>query len=269
MGAGRKPLVMFIPLHDANSLKHIKLQYVTIGLIIANVLVYVLANIVPSQAVTDGLALSFGYTPAVFYDLRVLPTELAVIPDQLSLISYAFFHADLIHLGSNMLFLWVFGDNVEDAMGHVRFLTFYLLCAMAGALAHGLQMPSSESPLIGASGAVSGIIGAYLVLHPKVRIWVLAFGRLPLRLPAAIPLVLWIAFQLVALVAMPEDQVSWAAHIGGVLAGILLVFVFKRREVPLFDRTVVTPKAVKLEAPAPADAGEARTGVVRPWGRSG
>ena len=91
-----------------------------------------------------------------------------------------------------MLFLWVFGDNVEDALGHFRFLIFYLLCAMPGALLHGLVAPESEIPLIGASGAIAGVVAAYLILHPRVKIWILAFGRIPLRIPAYITLVLWI-----------------------------------------------------------------------------
>ena len=114
-----------------------------------------------------------------------------------SLVTYAFLHGSWMHLGGNMLFLWVFGDNVEDALGHGRFLVFYLLCAAAAGYGHALTEPVSIAPLIGASGAVAGVIGAYLVLHPKVRVWVLAFGRLPLRLPAAWVLSAWIAFQLV------------------------------------------------------------------------
>lgn len=255
---------MFIPLHDANHLRHIKLQYVTLGLIIANVAVFLLVNLgLPTEAL-EVTVVSLGYTPAVVNDIRELSPELVLIPEELSLVSYAFLHADFMHLATNMLFLWVFGDNVEDALGHVRYLVFYCLCAVAGALAHGLVDPASASPLIGASGAVSGIIAAYLVLHPRVRVWVLAFGRIPLPLPAWIPLSLWIVLQFVMIVAMPDDLVSFAAHGGGAVAGFVLVLVMRRRGVPLFDRVIQTPKAVELdvkpEKPVTAPVG-------RPWGR--
>jgi membrane associated rhomboid family serine protease len=169
-----------------------------------------------------------------------------------------------------MLFLWVFGDNVEDALGHFRFLAFYLLCAIAGALAHGFLVPDSTAPLIGASGAISGVIGAYLMLHPKVRIWVLAFGRIPLRLPAAIPLLFWIGYQLAAVFLMADEGVSWAAHVGGFAAGVILVVLLKRRGVPLFDRAIVLPKpssfrkgsplrrATRRQRRCPGGAGERR-----------
>lgn len=257
---------MFIPLHDANSLKHIRLQFVTIGIIIANVISFVLVNISSSADFMQSTVISLGYIPAVVNDFSELPPQFVTIPEELSLISYAFLHGDFMHLAGNMLFLWVFGDNVEDALGHFRFLIFYLLCAVAGALAHGMMIPQSEAPLIGASGAVAGVIGAYLLLHPKVRVWVLAFSRIPLRLPAWIPLLFWIGFQIFMVVALPDDQVSWAAHIGGFIAGAVLVVIMKRRGVLLFDREIQTPRAVTVTAsktasgaPAPAERGK--------WGR--
>jgi membrane associated rhomboid family serine protease len=160
-----------------------------------------------------------------------------------------------------MLFLWVFGDNVEDALGHFRFLVFYLACAVAGAFAHGIAAPDSQAPLIGASGAIAGVVAAYLMLHPRVKIWVLALGRIPLRLPASIVLVLWIGFQLFMMVAGGDDEISWAAHLGGVVAGAVLVVFMRRRGVPLFDRGIVTPQAVET---APAEASEP---APSPWGR--
>lgn len=253
---------MFVPLYDANRLKHIRLQYVTLTLIAINVMVFLLVNVAFTQDGLFATVVSLGYTPAVVNDVAELPPELVWIPEELSLVSYAFLHGDIWHLGSNMLFLWVFGDNVEDALGHLRFLIFYVLCAIAGALMHGLIDPYSQAPLIGASGAVSGIIGAYLLLHPKVRVWVLALGRIPLPLPAWIPLTLWIGFQFVMIATMGDDQVSWAAHIGGVIAGLLLVLVMRRRGVPLFDRVIVTPRAVDIDTDVPP-----ATSYQGPWGR--
>ncbi|KAG1651737.1 Rhomboid protein 1, mitochondrial [Nymphon striatum] len=149
-----------------------------------------------------------------------------------------FLHSDFMHLAGNMLFLWVFGDNVEDALGHIKFLIFYLLCAVIGGLAHGVLDFESTAPLIGASGAVAGIIGAYLMLHPRVWVWVLALGRIPLRLPAGLLLIFWIGLQIFMVVVMSEDSVSWAAHIGGFFCGILLVLFMRRRGVLLFDRSL-------------------------------
>jgi membrane associated rhomboid family serine protease len=234
---------MFIPLHDANSLKRIKLQYVTIGLIAANAIVFLITGL-GSQQFAGAAVYGLGYVPSVVFDTIELPPELIFVPEDLTYLTYAFMHADIFHLGGNMLFLWVFGDNVEDALGHLRFLIFYLLCAIAGAAFHGVVAPDSQVPLIGASGAIAGVVAAYLMLHPRVKIWILAFGRIPLRIPAYITLLLWILFQFVMFAAGGEDQISWACHIGGIIAGAILVLVLRSRGVPLFDREIVTPRAV-------------------------
>jgi membrane associated rhomboid family serine protease len=244
--------LMFIPLHDANSLKRIRLQFVTIGLIAVNLLAFLLTTDLTGETMSVA-QVAFGFIPVEFAGgPKVFETGVA-IPENLTLVSYAFLHGDWLHLGGNMLFLWVFGDNVEDAMGHLRFLVFYLLCAALAAAGHSAVDTGSGIPLIGASGAVAGVIGAYLVLHPKVKVWVLALGRIPMRVPAWIALGAWIAFQLVMFVAAGEEAVSWAAHIAGFAAGALLVMLFKRRDVPLLDSTIVLPKAVII-APAPASA---------------
>ncbi|WP_349358651.1 rhomboid family intramembrane serine protease [Stappia sp.] len=228
---------MFIPLHDHNPLAHVRRQYVTWGLILLNVAVFVVVQGGGLSApALQASSLSFGLVPAVFFDYRDLAPELAIVPEGASIVTYAFLHGDWLHLGGNMLFLWVFGDNVEDALGHLRFLVFYLLCAALSGLAHALLDPQSIAPLIGASGAVAGVIGAYLVLHPRVNVWVLAFGRLPLRLPAAWVLAAWIVFQLVMAFGAGDEQVAWWAHVAGAAVGAVLVIVMRRRGVPLFDR---------------------------------
>tara|TARA_R110002020_G_scaffold121810_5_gene276832 strand:- start:5440 stop:6219 length:780 start_codon:yes stop_codon:yes gene_type:complete len=259
---------MFIPLHDANDLKHIKLQWVTWSLIAINVLVWLVTGLAGDDSeFTNAAYLGLGFIPSVVNDFAELPVSLILVPEDATYVTYSFLHGNLLHLGSNMLFLWVFGDNVEDAMGHIRFLIFYFLCAAAGAFMHGLLLPESEGPLIGASGAVAGVIAAYLMLHPRVRVWVLVLGRIPLPLPAFIPLVFWVVFQFVMVVTDFDGEVSWGAHIGGILAGALLVLVLRRSGVPLFDRTIDTPKAVihttpRTEPQKPA----ARTQPPR-WGR--
>ncbi|MEO1718790.1 MAG: rhomboid family intramembrane serine protease [Pseudomonadota bacterium] len=149
-----------------------------------------------------------------------------------------FFHGDLGHLLGNMLFLWVFGDNVEDAVGHIKFLLFYLLCGVAAAVTHTIITGDSPRPLIGASGAVAGVIAAYLMLHPRITVWVLAFKFIPLQINAALALGLWIALQ-VAMVLVPQvGPVAWWAHIGGLVAGAVLILVMRRPGVPLFDRNI-------------------------------
>ncbi|MGX5666955.1 rhomboid family intramembrane serine protease [Rhizobium daejeonense] len=242
---------MFIPLHDRNSLRHIRMQYVTIGLILTNAMVFAFTNMLMPESVIQASVYGLGFIPAVVFDYAALDPSLALVPPDATLITYAFLHSNLMHLGSNMLFLWVFGDNVEDALGHVRFLLFYLACAAAGALFHGLVGPTSQSPLIGASGAVSGVVAAYLMLHPKVRVWVLVLFRFPLPLPAFLPLLFWIGQQFAMLAIDGEGEVSWGAHVGGILTGALLVVFMRRRGVPLFDRTIVTPKAVEHQQAAP------------------
>jgi len=255
---------MFIPLHDANSLKRIKLQYVTIGLIVVNVIVYFLTTFSSEQAQIAAVY-GLGYIPSVVFDYVELPQELHVVPEDMTYISYAFLHGDIFHLGGNMLFLWVFGDNVEDALGHIKFLIFYLLCAIAGALFHGLLAPDSQVPLIGASGAIAGVVAAYLILHPRVKIWILAFARIPLRIPAYIALVLWILFQFVMFAAAGDNQISFACHVGGIIAGAVLVLILRSRDVPLFDREIVTPRAVVVKQPSAVRPVEAEPAPR--WGR--
>jgi membrane associated rhomboid family serine protease len=255
---------MFIPLHDANSLKYIKLQYVTFGLIGLNVLVFLITGL-GSEEFTGAAVYGLGYIPSVAFDTVELSPELVIVPEDMTYVTYAFLHGDFFHLAGNMLFLWVFGDNVEDALGHFRFLVFYLLCAIGGAVVHGWIAPDSQIPLIGASGAIAGIVAAYLILHPRVKIWVLAFGRIPLRIPAYLTLGLWIAFQFFMLALGGEDQISWACHAGGIVTGAVLVMILRRRDVPLLDKEVVTPRAVKVEQPSAVHPVEAQPAPR--WGR--
>ncbi|WP_105431196.1 rhomboid family intramembrane serine protease [Neorhizobium sp. T6_25] len=241
---------MFIPLHDAVELKYIRVQYVTISIIAINVLIWLFTNF-SAPEVGEHASLGLGFIPAVIFNYATLDPSLVIVPDDLTFVTYAFLHIDFWHLASNMLFLWVFGDNVEDALGHVKFLAFYLICAAAGAALHGFVASSSEGPLIGASGAISGVVAAYFLLHPRVRVWVLVLFRIPLPLPAFIPLALWIVQQFAMLALDLDGMVSWGAHVGGIIAGAILVLFMRRKGVPLFDRNIVTPKAVELKPDVP------------------
>lgn len=238
---------MFIPLYDSNGLEHIRFQYVTVGLILANVLIFVGTVLGVSDAVSNADVLGLGYIPAVMHDIAYLEPSDILVPKNFTYITYAFLHADIFHLGGNMLFLWVFGDNVEDALGHVKFLVFYLACAVAGAWLHGVILPESQAPLIGASGAIAGVVAAYLILHPRVKLWVLVLMRIPMRIPAWIPLALWVGFQFLMLFVQTEDQVSWPCHVGGIITGSILVLFLRRKGVPLFDKDLA-PAALEQDA---------------------
>lgn len=231
---------MFVPIQDENPLKSIRLQYVTIGLIALNIAVFLFEM----SGVEQKVIASFAIVPreliafAIPGGAAMGPLDAWPVPERYTLLSYMFFHSDIFHLGGNMLFLWVFGDNVEDAVGHLKFLVFYILCGIAAGLAHAAMMPTSHIPLIGASGAVAGVIAAYLMLHPMVRVWVLVFRVIPLRITALFALGSWIATQFVMLLLPEVGPVAWWAHIGGLVAGALLIFVMKRPGVALFDRNL-------------------------------
>lgn len=225
-----------IPLHDDNP-THIR-PLLTIGLIVTCVLVYLWQMSLGARG--GQLAVyAFGLIPARLVEGAQLPPELALVPPAGTVFTSMFLHGGFMHLAGNMLYLWIFGNNVEDAMGHTRFIVFYLLCGIGAALAQALMEPSSEIPMIGASGAISGVLGAYLLLYPHARVLVgipIGFFIHATRLPALWVLGLWFVFQLVSN-AFDDGEgggVAWLAHIGGFIAGMVLVPFFKDRDVPLF-----------------------------------
>jgi len=227
---------MLLPLHDDNPLRHIRFGYWTAGFIAACVLVFLYQSVLPER---EGMRFVYAYgsIPSVVFGRDALPPEVAGVHAYLSLVTSMFLHGGFMHLLGNMLFLWVLGDNVEDALGHFRFVVFYLLSGVAAALSHAVVEPGSQIPMIGASGAISGVIGAYLVLHPGAKIKTLVFNTI-VSLPAFVVLGLWILFQFAnaALTGPGQAGVAWWAHIGGFFAGAILIFPMRQRDVPLFDR---------------------------------
>ena len=219
-----------IPIHDDNPTH--RRPIVTIALIVACVLVYFWQISLGPRAAA-GAVYSFGFIPAVLFTDTALPPELAVVPAGVTLFTSMFLHGGFMHLAGNMLYLWVFGNNIEDVCGHLRFLLFYLLCGVAAAFAQALPNPASEVPMIGASGAISGLLGAYLLLFPHARVHVLIpFGILWMhQIPAGWVLGFWFVFQLLSgLTADPtQPGVAFLAHIGGFVAGMALIFVFRDR----------------------------------------
>ena len=178
---------------------------------------------------------SLGLIPSVLFGINQLPAELASVPPTLTVLTSMFLHGGWLHLIGNMLYLWIFGDNVEDAMGHVRFAIFYVLCGVAAAFAQAIPDPSSVVPMVGASGAISGVLGAYLLLYPHARVLVaipLGFYLHTMRLPAGVVLLLWFGMQFLSNVLTASSGgggVAFRAHIGGFVAGMVFVTVFKRR----------------------------------------
>jgi membrane associated rhomboid family serine protease len=198
---------------------------VTIALIVVNALVFVY-QFTRGDAGNDFI-LYFGLIPAAF--------------SWVALITSMFLHGGLLHFGANMLYLWIFGDNVEDRMGHGRFLTFYILCGIAAALAQTAMNPDSIIPMVGASGAIAGVMGAYLVLYPRSRIVTLVpiflFIQL-IEIPAVFFLGIWFLLQFVSGIGSvasaaggePVGGVAFWAHIAGFVAGVSGVMVFRRPE---------------------------------------
>jgi membrane associated rhomboid family serine protease len=225
-----------IPLKDdnASSLK----PYVTVALIVACSTVFLWQQSLDaeqSRRAVDAL----GAIPAVLLTDARLPRDLQWIPRYGSPFTSLFLHGGWLHLLGNLLYLWIYGDNVEDSMGHLKYLVFYCLCGAAAVFAQALSEPHSAYPIIGASGAISGVLGAYLLLFPRAKVLTLVllpFFFTTLRLPAMLLLLLWFAAQLVGDVAGHDGGagVALRAHIGGFLIGMLLVPLLKRREVMLF-----------------------------------
>jgi len=222
------------PISDDNP--RLKTPVVTWSLIGACVLVFLWQlSLGDSQ---QQAVLQFGMIPArLFGDAKL---SRAAVPAWTTLFTSMFMHGGFLHLALNMLFLWVFGDNVEDSMGRLRYLVFYLVCGVAAAMTQALINPDSTIPMIGASGAISGVLGAYLLLHPFATVRVLIFIFLfvtIVHVPAMFVLGLWFLTQLASATLSPSEGpgVAFWAHIGGFVAGMALVPLFKQKTVPLLD----------------------------------
>ena len=224
-----------IPLHDDNPTEITPM--VTVALIVLCVAIFLWQLALGDRQ--EFALYALGMIPAVLFGYADLPHGMAVVAPEMTLFTSMFLHGGWMHLIGNMLYLWIFGNNVEDAMGHGRFILFYLICGVAAALAQALPDAHSEIPMIGASGAISGVLGAYLLLYPHARVLVVipfGFYLHSMSLKAGWVLGFWFAMQLVSTLLNQGQQggVAWGAHIGGFVAGLALVALFKRRDVPLF-----------------------------------
>ncbi|MGO4574068.1 rhomboid family intramembrane serine protease [Microvirga sp. 2TAF3] len=225
---------MFLPLHDGVPLKNMKTPLATRILLAACCAIYLFTFHGPLGA--DAMVAGFGLIPSVLFGTEILPEGYPFVPVQLTLVTSIFLHMSLFHLIGNMLFLWVFGDNVEDAMGHWRFLAFFMLCGAAASLTHAFIEQDSHRPLVGASGGVSGVVAAYLILYPRVRIWGLFLKGIPLRLPAYWAIGFWFVLQFVSAFFGGDDGIGWFAHLGGFIAGAILIPIMRHRYDPVLAR---------------------------------
>lgn len=225
-----------IPISDDNPTSSPPI--VTVALIVACAAIFVWQASLDAEAAVRAV-FALGMVPAVLFGTASLPDGLDIVPPAATVATSMFLHGGLMHLAGNMLYLWIFGNNVEDVMGSLRFVLFYLLCGIAAAMAQAFAAPAAEIPMIGASGAVSGVLGAYILLYPHARIRIaipIGFYLHFTYLPAMVALGLWMGFQILNSVMTPADQggTAWFAHIGGFIAGMLLIPVFKRRGVRFF-----------------------------------
>lgn len=224
------------PIGDDNSSVRV-VPYVVYALIAVNVAVYLLQaaagdsftyawSAVPAE-ITTGVDIVRPVTIQAGGESYRIPHYPGPAPIYLTLLSSMFMHGSLMHLGGNMLYLWIFGDQIEDLLGHWRFLAFYVVCGLVADFAHILPDPGSVIPTLGASGAIAGVLGAYLVKFPRNRVRVLML-RFITAVPAVVVLGLWFVFQFVSQMAEGPagGGVAYLAHIGGFLAGVALVYVF-------------------------------------------
>jgi len=211
-----------IPIRDENPRRISPL--ITLTIIIANVMIFVYQLFLPREALG-----------AFIQQYAAIPNLLIHGQNLQAIVTSMFLHGGVLHLAGNMLYLWIFGDNVESLCGHFRFLLFYLLCGFAAFLGHFITEPFSTVPMLGASGAISGVLGAYFLRFPRANVVVvipLFFFIWPtFHVPAVIVLGLWFIYQIWNGISIPTvgGGVAWFAHIGGFVAGLLLIRAFEQR----------------------------------------
>jgi membrane associated rhomboid family serine protease len=226
-----------IPISDDNPTR--LTPVITWALIIACVGLYLWERSLGSEM--DAALAVFGFTPASLLPGFTPKQGLGQVPAGVTILTSMFLHGSILHVAGNMLYLWIFGNNVEDAMGHVRFLLFYLICGVAAALTLAFMDPASRLPMVGASGAISGVLAAYVLLFPRARVTVivpLGIIFFPFRITAVWVVGFWFVLQLFSAAATHADQpgIAWWAHVGGFIAGAALTPFLKSSEFPLFGR---------------------------------
>jgi membrane associated rhomboid family serine protease len=207
---------------------------VTLLLVLANSMVF-LYELTLGQSGGELFVSSYALIPARLFSGTGLKD--GSLPVAATIFTSMFLHGGVLHIAGNMLYLWIFGNNVEDDTGRLRFILFYLLCGAVAALTHALVNRTSIIPMIGASGAVSGVLGAYLLLYPRARVVTLVFFGFYIRtmeIPAIIVLGSWFVIQFLSALSASSSGggIAWYAHVGGFVAGLVLIGLFKRSDVP-------------------------------------
>lgn len=210
-----------IPFKDDNPTE--RFPFFTIALIVINTVVFVIEAVHPRGM--QYVVYQYGAIPKL-----LLGGGTETINSVGNIFTSMFMHGGLLHLGGNMLYLWIFGNNIEDRLGHIRFLVFYFVCGIVAAYSHALSAPNSVIPMVGASGAIAGILGAYLLLYPHAKVHTLIFFGFfidIIRIPALIVIGLWGVIQimngLISKGMMAQGGVAWFAHVGGFLFGLLTI----------------------------------------------
>ena len=222
---------MVIPIYDNDPLDRNPWAFVTWTLIVISIVMF-LVQLGASEETNIIMVRDYALIPAAVTGKLTLGGDL---PPIVAVFTYMFLHAGWMHIIGNMLFLWVLGDNIEDAFGSVRFFFFFMLCGAAGGVAHLLANPDSVVPLVGASGAVAGVVAAYLMLRPCAKITILLFGFVPIGIGSAWVLGFWALVQFWNVFAAAGDDTAWWAHVGGLLAGGGLTLLFRRPDTVLFE----------------------------------
>ena len=268
-------MIFALPLYDDNPIR--QTPVVTFTLIGMSVGAFLWQLGQPGRIVV----LEYGMIPAVLFGYAHLSPRLAVIPPWATIFTSMFLHGGLLHLGGNMLFLWIFGNNVEDLLGRGRYLLLYLASGVAAALVQALSAPHSHVPMLGASGAIAGVLGAYMMTYPRANVhcfvWIVIFFWI-VTVPAWILLGLWFAMQLLSgLAAGPGSPgVAFWAHVGGFATGIFLFLLLRPRRVSLLQPqktpiwATVSPTALAgrrtFHRGSVPDAGPRNIGPPGPWG---
>ncbi|MEK9649363.1 MAG: rhomboid family intramembrane serine protease [Gammaproteobacteria bacterium] len=225
--------MFFLPLFDDNPTKSFPL--ITRTIILINVLIY-FSQLTLSELQLNNFYASFGFIPFDFFNSN----NFFYLPVFTSL----FVHGGFIHLASNMLYLWIFGDNIEDRLGRSKFILFYFFGGFAASYFQALFEPNSLIPLIGASGSIAAVLGAYLLIFPKANIkvlfWFFIFLQI-INVPAFLVLGVWIVGQFFSLESMVESNIAYVAHIGGFFTGIFLFLIFKNKQTKIFSESKSKP----------------------------
>jgi len=224
---------MLIPLRDDNLIRNRPVG--TIGIVAVCAVVFLFQLTLTGRGARL-FAFGYGMIPAVLFGTERLSAAIPHVSPWATIVTSMFLHGGWLHIIGNMVYLWVFGQAMEDALGSARYVVFYLVCGIAAALTQAFVEPAATVPMIGASGAISGVLGGYLVLFPRARVLVLLIWGLitPITLSAKMLLLWWIAIQVISILISTQEEggVAWYAHVGGFATGMALMWLFRPRRLP-------------------------------------